>query len=66
VINLIVLYQAVNYLVKDMTPIVGTTEWKIKLILTCDLKALMKMLGLYDVFHPGAKWKCPFCPVSTK
>jgi len=66
VINLIVLYQAVNYLVKDMTLIDGTTKWKIKPILTCDLKALMKMLRHNDVFHPGAKWKCPFCPVSIK
>jgi len=49
-----------------MTLTVGLVEWQIKPILTCNLKALMKMMGLYDVFHPTAKWKCPFCPVSTE
>jgi len=30
----------------------------------CDLKCLIEVLGLYDVFHPKAKWKCPWCNVS--
>jgi hypothetical protein len=45
---------------------VGDREYKIKPVLTCDLKALMKLIGLYDVFHPSAKWKCPFCDVCSE
>lgn len=38
--------------------------WCLNMI--CDLKALMKLIGLYDVFHPSAKWKCPFCDVCSE
>lgn len=58
--------QAVNHLVQSASVIVNGKEWKVKPVLTCDLKALMKMLGLYDVFHPKSHWKCPFCDVSQE
>ncbi len=58
--------QAVNHLVKDMTLVVRGQEWKVKPVLTCDLKVLMKMLGLYDVFHPKSKSKCPYCACSAR
>lgn len=41
------------------------TEYTIKPVLTCDLKALMKLMGLYNVYHPCSSWRCPFCPVNT-
>jgi hypothetical protein len=58
--------QAVNHIAVEMKLVVGEKEWLLKPILTCDLKALMKMLGLYDVFHPRATSKCPFCSCSSR
>jgi hypothetical protein len=41
-------------------------KYTINPVLTCDLKVLMKMLGLKNVFHPSAKWRCPYCAVSKR
>lgn len=29
------------------------------------MKCLVKILGLYDVFHPKAHWKCAWCHVDA-
>jgi hypothetical protein len=41
-------------------------EYTINPVLTCDLKALMKMMGLYNVYHLCSRWWCPFCRVNTR
>lgn len=32
-------------------------------ILTCDLAALVVMLGLYEVYRSQSMWRCPWCAV---
>jgi len=47
---------------------VGEIEYTINPVLTCDLKALMKMLaamGLCNVYHPCSTWQCPYCEVKS-
>lgn len=41
-------------------------EYVIIPVLTCDLKALMKILGLYNIYHPSSQWRCPYCPVCSR
>lgn len=31
----------------------------------CDLKALVKFMGIYACNHPKAKWRCPWCLVQN-
>lgn len=59
--SLLINQQAVHHIMTNMKLVVTGKEWTIKPILTCNLKALMKLMGLYDVFHPKSKSKCPFC-----
>jgi len=47
-----------------MKLMVDGKKWEIKPVLTCNLKALMKLLSIYSVFHPKSKSKCPFCACS--
>lgn len=53
-------------LVKEKKLKVDDKEYTCTPVLTTDLKAMMKLLGLYDVFHPCSHWKCPYCRVSSK
>ena len=53
-------------LVKEKKLKVDDKEYTCTPVLTTDLKAMMKLLGLYDVFHPCSRWKCPYCHVSSK
>lgn len=53
----------VNQLIKTGKLAVDGIEYDIEPVLVCDLKALVKLLGLYNCFHPKAYWKCPWCSV---
>jgi hypothetical protein len=55
----------VNELISGRTISVNDIEYSIEPILVCDLVALVKILGLYNVFHPKSKWKCPWCLVCA-
>lgn len=43
---------------------VNGTKYTIEPVLTCDLKALIKILGLKTIFHMASIWKCPYCAVT--
>lgn len=51
----------VNQLIKTGKLAVDGIEYDIEPVLVCDLKALVKLLGLYNCFHPKAY--CPWCSV---
>ncbi len=55
--------EAINYLIQGGTVEAGGKEWKFEPILVCDMKALVRVQGLYDCFNPKAYWKCPWCKV---
>lgn len=55
--------QSINYLIEGGTLHVLSHEIQVEPVLVCDLKALVKLLGLYNVFHPRSIWKCPWCLV---
>lgn len=38
---------------------------KVQPLLCCDMKALVRLLGLYDVFKPNTCYKCAWCEVSS-
>jgi hypothetical protein len=44
---------------------VGDNEYQIQCFLVCDMKCLVRILGLYDVFHPKSHWKCAWCHVDA-
>lgn len=35
--------------------------YTIEPFLVCDMKCLVRLLGLYDVFNPNSYWKCAWC-----
>jgi hypothetical protein len=37
---------------------------KLSPFLTCDMKSLCILLGLYEVWRPGSKYRCPWCKVT--
>ena len=51
----------VNQLIKTGKLMVDSFEYDIEPVLVCDLRVLVKLLGLYNCFHPKAHWKCPWC-----
>jgi hypothetical protein len=55
--------QVINMFIAGEKVKVDGTKYTIELVLMCDLKALMKMLGLKTVFHTSLKWRCPYCAV---
>ena len=55
--------QVIDMFVAGEKVKVDGTKYTIEPVLTCDLKALMKMLGLKTVFHTSSKWRCPYCAV---
>ena len=44
---------------------VGDIEYTIESFLVCDMKCLVKILGLYDVFHPKSHYKCIWCNIVS-
>lgn len=55
----------VNQLIKTGKLTVDDIEYDIEHVLVCDLKALVKLLGLYNCFHPKATWKFPLVLCHT-
>jgi hypothetical protein len=43
---------------------VDGNTYKLNLFLVCDMKCLVRILGLYDVFHPKSTYKCAWCPIT--
>lgn len=39
-------------------------EVEVEIYLVCDLAALVDVLGLNSVYHPKARYKCPWCLVT--
>jgi hypothetical protein len=51
--------------IEGMKVKVDNVKYTITPVLTCNLKALMKMMGLKSVFHPCSTWWCPYCAASN-
>jgi hypothetical protein len=39
--------------------------YEIHPILVADMSCLVELLGLYKVFNPNSKWKCPWCEADV-
>ena len=55
----------INNLVATKGITVRGRTYKVCPMLCCDMKALVKILGLCDVFKPNTIYKCPWCEVRN-
>jgi hypothetical protein len=56
---LLVFHYLTNSLICQIT--FNGIKYKIDIFLVCDMKCLVRILGLYEVFKPGCQWKCCWC-----
>lgn len=42
---------------------VGEQVYTIQPLLCCDMKALVMLLGLYEVYRSNTTWRCAWCEV---
>jgi hypothetical protein len=56
----------INAVLEEKSVDVDGKKIPVELFLVCDMACLVMVLGLYDVFRPSARWKCPWCLISKK
>jgi hypothetical protein len=56
--------QSLHVLMKEGITCNGET-YIFEPVLTCDLAALVVLLGLYEVYRSNAVWRCPWCAVCN-
>lgn len=55
----------IGYLNAGGTLSINGQAIQVEPMLVCDMKAVVRLLGLYNVFSPSATWKCAWCKVSS-
>lgn len=56
--------ELVNKLAEGEKIVVDGKEYEIDPYLVCDMKALVKLQGFYEVYRPNSKYKCFWCYVT--
>ncbi|MGH2639129.1 MAG: SAP domain-containing protein [Rhabdochlamydiaceae bacterium] len=57
---------AINKLIETPQLEIDGATYEIEMFLCCDLACLVKLVGLYDVYHPCSHFKCLWCKVKSE